>query len=193
VSRTIAAILVLCTFAILLFGVSSGYLQVAVGIIATISAVAAILKLHTSGPKIRLQLDDDRQARGYHGGDPYLGWRVGYTFVNDGERIGRVFDSFAKLVLSGEVRNVVTKPRPFGPNSDFFVEPDRPVIGQVDLDIEPQTPGPSWMQHYIEAVRAGRLTVKIEINWKYGDVAKRNVKTSDLITLNAPLFSTKTR
>lgn len=181
------------TVAILLLGLQYNYLQVAIGLIATLSAIAAILKLHTSGPKIRLQLENDKQAIGYAGGDPYNGWTVGFTFVNDGERIGRVFDSLAKVVLSGEVRNVVPETVGFGPGGsrDFIVEPDRSVIGHVSLGIRPQTSGPSWSSYYVEAVKAGRLSVKIEIHWKYGDTAKRNVKDAPMIVLDAPLFHEK--
>lgn len=166
----------------------------AIGIIATLSAIAAILKLHTSGPKIRLQLDNDKQAIAYTGGDVVGDWRINFTFVNDGERIGRVFDSVAKVVLSSEVRNVVPDTVGFsqgGGCRDFIVEPDRPIIGQVTLGIKPQTPGPSWNKHYVEAVKAGGLSAKIEIHWKYGDTAKRNVKVPPVTVLDAPLFREK--
>jgi len=185
-----AILLVMLTVAILLLGLQYDYLQVVIGVIATLSAIAAILKLHTSGPKIRLQLDNDKQATGYTGGEVFNGWRIGFTFVNDGERLGRVFDSLAKVVLSGEVRNAAPETVGFGPGGsrDFIVEPDRPIIGQVSLGIKPQTPGPSWSSYYVEAVKAGRLSVEIAIHWKYGDAAKRDVKVAPVIVLNAPLF-----
>jgi hypothetical protein len=191
ISRRDAILLIMLAVAILLLGLQYNYMQVAIGIIATLSAIAGILKVHTSGPKIRLQLENDRQAIGYsRSGDIFDGWRIKFTFVNDGERIGRVFDSLAKIVLSDEVRNVVPETVGFSPggNQDFIVEPDRPVIGQVSLGIKPQTPGPSWNSHYVEAVKAGRLSVKIEIHWKYGDTAKRNVKVPPIIVLDAPLL-----
>lgn len=190
ISWIVAVLLVMLTVVILLLGLQYNYLEVAIGIIATLSATAAILKLHASGPKIRLQLENDRQAIGYTGGEVFHGWRIGFTFVNDGERIGRVFDSLAKVVLSGEVRNVVPETVGFGPGGsrDFIVEPDRPVIGQVSVGIRPQTPGPSWSNYYVEAVKAGRLSVEIAIHWKYGDTAKRDVKVAPVIVLDAPLF-----
>jgi len=194
ISWPVALLLVVLTVVILLLGLQYNYMQVAIGIIATLSAAAAILKLHTSGPKIGLQFENDRQATGYRGSSEIFdGWRIKFTFVNDGERIGRVFDSLASVVLSGEVENVVPEIVGFGPggSQDFIVEPDRPIIGQVDLGIKPRTPGPSWNKPYVEAVKAGRLSVKIEIHWKYGDTAKRNVKVPPVIALDAPLLREK--
>jgi hypothetical protein len=188
-----ALLLVLVTVAILLLGLQYNYLQVAIGFIATLSAIAAILKLHTSGPKIALELDNNKQALGHVGGDVYLGWIVKFTFTNDGERNGRVFDSHAKVVLSSQVENIVPQIVGFGPNGveDFMIAPDTSVTGSVTLGLDAQTRGPRWMDKYVEAVKAGRLLVMVEISWKYGDTAKRNVKVQPVTVLDAQLFRGK--
>lgn len=191
ISKPMAVTLLLGTVVIFFIGLYLNYLQLTVAVIATISAIAAIAKLYPSGPKIRLHLENPKQAIPYTGGDPYDGWRIPFTFVNEGERTGRVFDSFAKVVMNLDFSNTQAERVPLGPDgSDFMIDPDRPIKGQISLGVRPRTPEPSWERDYVEAAKRGELRVAIQIEYKYGDPRKRFAKGAKL-TLQAPLFSSE--
>jgi hypothetical protein len=192
-STRFLVLLLIAAIGILLGGIYFSRVDLALGVIAILALVFTAAKLHKSGPKITLQLKDPKVVGTDITEGIYHGWRVPFMFVNDGERVGKVFDSFAKIAMP-EVRNITQETVAFGPGSKsgFSVEHEKPVMGQVDLRLHPQTPGSDWSRAYVEAVKAGRVSVKIEISWNYGDSALRNAKGPMTISFDAPLFPATT-
>jgi len=163
------------------------------GLVASclLAIVTTTLSLYRSGPKIKLQFHS-RRAEGSGGSTAgsaviYQMWRVRFTFANEGDTVGRVFDSKISATVTPELSGIIGETRGFGPGNqdDFFVYPDKPITGHVDIAIRPKQAGPSWDSEFNQGVLAGRVSVKVTIEYTVGDQTRSHSKRAKPIILDA--------
>ena len=165
---------------------------------STLLGVAGmVLSLYESGPKIQLRVECGTTAKGSGGSSLqhdksrmiYNSWHVPFVFYNEGDREGRVLNSTISVSVTPALSNVKGAIDGFGPGNarDFLVRPGCPIIGTASVRIQPEVPGPGWDDQYREAVKAGRVSVKMRIEYSVQDVSTGRSRKGQPTVLDAEL------